>query len=240
MPDDLRRAYAVLGLQPGAPLPEVKQQFKTLVRRWHPDRYANDPQGKVEANDRLRVINHAYSTILQASFGGAASQVRRESPSNPVPQDRTSSARPNGSPKHNAEESPGERTPPPVGPPLTREQIDAMIEALRGHRRRRSIREQIKDDPWNRGLSLAFVGLYILIDAIQTWRHPWTRIAGSRLQPSLSGPGPVMASVIGSVLWTLPLVWVIWYADAFSKKIAWLFLAVFALLLPLFVAMMRP
>ena len=223
MPDELRSAYAVLGLKPGASLQEVKQQFKTLVRRWHPDRYANDPQGRTEANDRLRVINHAYSTILQSSAVDVVPPVRRESPPNPVPQDKSAA----------------EATPPPVGPPLTREQIDAMIDALRGHRPRKSIREQIREDPWNRGLSLALVGLYILIDAIQTWSHPWSRMAGLRFQPSWSGPGPVMASVVGSVLWTFPLVWVIWYADAFSKKIAWLFLAVFALLLPLFAAMMR-
>jgi DnaJ-like protein len=237
MPDELRSAYAVLGLQPGASLQEVKQQFKNLVRRWHPDRYANDPQGKAEANDRLRVINNAYSTILQATVE-VPSAVRREAPPGPAAQYKTASGS-NGSARQGAEDPTREHTPPPVGPPLTREQIDAMIEALRGHRPRKSIREQITEDPWNRGLSLVLVGLYILIDAVQTWTHPWSRAAAVRVQPSLSGPGPVMASVVGSVLWTLPLVWVIWYADAFSKKVAWLFLAVFAVLLPLFVAMMR-
>ena len=69
MPDELRSAYAVLGLQPGASLQEVRQQFKNLVRRWHPDRFANDPQGRAEANDRLRVINSAYSTIVQSTAG---------------------------------------------------------------------------------------------------------------------------------------------------------------------------
>jgi len=222
MPDELRSAYAVLGLKPGASLQEVKQQFKTLVRRWHPDRYTNDPQGKTEANDRLRVINNAYSTILQSSAVDVVPPVRRESPPNPVPQDKSAA----------------EATPPPVGPPLTREQIDAMIEALRGHRQRKSFREQISEDPWNRGLSLVLVGLYVLIDAIQAWRHPWS-LAAAGFSVTRSGSGGVAASVAGSVMWTLPLVWVIWYADAFSKKIAWLFLAVFALLLPLFVAMMR-
>jgi len=223
MPDELRSAYAVLGLKPGASLPEVKQQFKTLVRRWHPDRYANDPQGRAEANDRLRVINNAYSTILQTSFGESAQPIRRDPKPNVSPPD---------------EPAPTDHTPPPVGPPLTREQIDAMIDALRGHRPRKTIREKISEDPWNRGLSLVLVGLYVFVDAIQAWHHPWSRM--TRYQPAIAGPGPVMASVVGSVLWTLPLVWVIWYADAFSKKIAWLFLAVFALLLPFFVSMMRP
>lgn len=238
MPDELRRSYAVLGLQPGASLQEVKQQFRTLVRRWHPDRYANDPQGKAEANDRLRVINNAYSTILQTNFGEAASPLRRESSPNHATQERTAPSRGNGATQSSAAESPREDTPPPVGPPLTREQIDAMIEALRGHQQRKSVREQITEDPWNRGLSLVLVGLYILVDAVQAWRHPWS-LAAAGFSVSRSGSGSVAASVVGSVMWTFPLVWVIWYADALSKRVAWFFLAVFALLLPLFVAMMR-
>jgi DnaJ-like protein len=222
MPDELRSAYAVLGLQPGASLQEVKQQFKNLVRRWHPDRFANDPQGRAEANDRLRVINSAYSTIVQSTAGEVVLQVRRESPPNPATRDKPID----------------EHTPPPVGPPLTREQIDAMIEALSGRRQRKSFREQVREDPVNRGLSLVLVGLYILVDAIQAWRHPWS-LAAAGFSVTRSGSGSVAASVAGSVLWSIPLVWVIWYADAFSKKVAWLFLAVFALLLPLFVAMMR-
>src|SRR5262245_36983162 len=219
MPDELRKAYAVMGLQPGTSLQEVKQQFKMLVRRWHPDRFANDPQGKAEANDRLRLINHAYSTILQSSAADAVSQIRREPPSSPATPDQSAT----------------EHTPPPVGPPLTRDEIDAMIDALRGHRQRKSIRDLIREDPLNRGLSLVMVGLYIVVDAVQTWRHPWVMQSVSRFQPSTPGHGSVMASVVGSVIWTLPLVWVIWYADAFSKKVAWLFLAVFAVLLPMFV-----
>lgn len=239
MPDELRSAYAVLGLQPGASLQKVKQQFKTLVRRWHPDRFANDPQGKVEANDRLRVINNAYDMILQTSFGEASPQVRRDPPPAAKANDRPASARSNGSASTFADEVPREPKPPPVRP-LTRDQIDALIDALKGYRRRKSLREQIAEDPWNRGLSLAFVGLYMLVDAVQAWRHPWSMSAAGRFQPSIPGPGSVMASVVGSVLWTVPLLWVIWYADALSKKIAWLFLVVFALLLPLLVAMMRP
>ena len=168
MPDELRSAYAVLGLQPGASLQEVKQQFKTLVRRWHPDRFANDPQGKAEANDRLRVINQAYSTILQSRFG-EASQSRREPPPGPAAQDGSAAARANGSARGSAEEAPGDPTPPPVGPPLTRAEIDAMIDALRGHRQRKTIREQIKEDPLNRGLSLVLVGLVWL--GILHWKR---------------------------------------------------------------------
>ena len=35
----------------------------SLVKTWHPDRFASDPQGQAEAGERLRVINAAYSTL---------------------------------------------------------------------------------------------------------------------------------------------------------------------------------
>ena len=185
MPDELRSAYAVLGLQPGASLHKVKRQFKTLVRRWHPDRFLNDPQGKAEANDRLRVINIAYSTILQTGFGEAIPQVPRDPPA------------------YASGGQAADPTPPRPVAPLTREQIDALIDAMRGHRVRKPIREQILEDPWNRGLSLALVCAYVLVDIIQTWRHPWPRIAMRGIRPALPATAPVLASVVGSVIWTL-------------------------------------
>jgi len=234
MPDELRSAYAVLGLQPGASLLRVKRQFKTLVRRWHPDRFTNDPQGKAEANDRLRVINIAYNTILHASFGEAIPQMPRD----PRPQDprpstgQADTARPDNG-RTAAGQGRAEPTPPPM-PPLSREEIDALIDAMRGYRRRKPLREQIHEDPWNRGMSLAVVGVYMLVDMIQTWRHPWPRLVMRGIRPAPSATSLVLASVIGSALWTLPLLWVIWYSDVASKRIAWVFLVMFALFLPIF------
>ena len=240
MPDELRSAYAVLGLRPGASLHRVKRQFKTMVRRWHPDRFANDPQGKAEANDRLRVINIAYSTILQTSFGETILQARRDPSAyaRPAPDGATAGQGPYARAEPGRASAPDPTPPRPVAP-LTREQIDALIDALRGHRRRKPVREQIRDDPWNRGLSLAVVGVYVLSDAWQTWRHPWPRLALRGIRPTWPATGPVLAAVVGSVLWTLPLLWVIWYADAFSKRVAWVFLALFAAFLPFFAAMME-
>lgn len=63
MTDSTRRAYAVLGLPEGSPYPSVRKRYMTLVKRWHPDRFASDPQGQAEAGERLRVINAAYSTL---------------------------------------------------------------------------------------------------------------------------------------------------------------------------------
>ena len=234
MPDELRSAYAVLGLRPGASLHRVKRQFKTLVRRWHPDRFANDAQGKAEANDRLRVINIAYSTILQTGFGEAISQVPRD----PSP-DRAKAGQAASSRAEPGRASEPDPTPPRPMAPLTRDQIDALIDAMRGHSRRKPVREQILDDPWNRGLSLVVVGAYMLVDVVQTWRHPWPRLALRAVRPAMPATAPVLGALIGSVLWTLPLLWVIWYADVFSRRIAWVFLAIFALFLPFFRIMLE-
>jgi curved DNA-binding protein CbpA len=36
---DLRQAYAVLRLSPPVDEEHLKRHYKTLVKRWHPDRY---------------------------------------------------------------------------------------------------------------------------------------------------------------------------------------------------------
>ena len=64
--DPVARAYATVGLRPGATARELKQQYKRLVRQWHPDRWTNDPAGQMEAAGRMRVINDAYAVLQRA------------------------------------------------------------------------------------------------------------------------------------------------------------------------------
>ncbi len=61
--DHLDSAYATLGLTHDASSSAVKRQYKALVRKWHPDRFIDDPQGIAEATLMLKAVNHAYSTI---------------------------------------------------------------------------------------------------------------------------------------------------------------------------------
>ena len=70
MMNDIRRAYAVFGLPAGSPYPAVRKRYMSLVKRWHPDRFASDPQGQAEAGERLRVINASYSTLARRIAGG--------------------------------------------------------------------------------------------------------------------------------------------------------------------------
>jgi hypothetical protein len=63
---ELLHAYAVLGLSPPVTVARLKRRYKSLVKRWHPDRFQSDPVGQVEANQRLRDINIAYDVIAAA------------------------------------------------------------------------------------------------------------------------------------------------------------------------------
>ncbi len=56
-------ALALLDLPPDASFAEVKSRYKTLAKRLHPDANGGDR----DAEERLKVINQAYST-LKASF----------------------------------------------------------------------------------------------------------------------------------------------------------------------------
>jgi hypothetical protein len=53
------KALAVLGLAPTATWAEIKARYKRLVKRYHPDANGGDRQ----AEERLKVINQAYSTL---------------------------------------------------------------------------------------------------------------------------------------------------------------------------------
>lgn len=228
MRDELRSAYAALGLEPGASLRVVKRQFKRLVRTWHPDRFVGDQQGIAEANHRLRVINQAYNTILASDFHQTIQQIRRDPP-RPAPVRADGSQAPPDAP-------PRER---PVSPPLTPDEIDAIVDAFKSRARRPSLGEQIRDDPWNRGLSLGVAATYVLEAAWRTWQNPWPILAAWHVKPTLPATGPVMASMVVSALIVWPLLYAIWYSDLRTRIAGWVFLLFVALVVPAFSAMMR-
>ncbi|MEY4198711.1 MAG: hypothetical protein RLZZ265_451 [Verrucomicrobiota bacterium] len=53
-----------LGLAPGASPEDIKRAYLALVKRWHPDRFAHDPEQQTLAEDRLRSINVAYEALV--------------------------------------------------------------------------------------------------------------------------------------------------------------------------------
>jgi len=80
--DQLARAYAVLGLRPGATDREIRSRYRELARRWHPDRFALDPQGQGEAAVQMREINDAFRQVVSSRTGAGPGPSARASSSN--------------------------------------------------------------------------------------------------------------------------------------------------------------
>jgi curved DNA-binding protein CbpA len=50
-------------LKPDASPSQIKQAYKSLVKKWHPDLFVNQPQ-QVEAQEKIRLINEAYGVLI--------------------------------------------------------------------------------------------------------------------------------------------------------------------------------
>ncbi|MGL5082176.1 MAG: J domain-containing protein [Microcoleaceae cyanobacterium] len=61
--DELEQHYKVLNLQPGASLQEIKQAYRHLALRWHPDRYPHDTLSQIKAEQKFKEINQAYNRL---------------------------------------------------------------------------------------------------------------------------------------------------------------------------------
>jgi len=57
------RAYKILGLNPGASLKEVKQAYKQLVKKCHPDLFYPNAQMQQKAQEILTKVNQAYELL---------------------------------------------------------------------------------------------------------------------------------------------------------------------------------
>jgi COMPASS component SWD3 len=58
----LDRYYEILEILPGTPPQAVKQAYRTLARKWHPDRFS-DPEEKAIAEAKFKQINRAYEQL---------------------------------------------------------------------------------------------------------------------------------------------------------------------------------
>ena len=197
MPDDLRRAFATLDLPVDSSRAAVARRYRILVKRWHPDRFASDPQGVVEATQRLRAINVAHDTIKAHWQTAPGPEVRA---------DRNSRA---------------DESPRASGASFTRDQIEEIIAAIRY---RESLWERLKDDPWNRALSLLLAIAHLM------W-SVWFWYAGS----SKDAPTYIVLSIVSSGC-LLPLVW----SDSTRRKVFGWFWLVFWLVLLTVVLRLEP
>ena len=67
--------YKVLGVSPNASDEEIKQAYRALAKKYHPDNYVNNPIADLAA-EKMAQINTAYETIQKMrsgqSTGGSA------------------------------------------------------------------------------------------------------------------------------------------------------------------------
>ncbi len=71
--------YRVLGLSPDATDDEIKEAYRTLAKKYHPDNYAGNPLSDL-AEEKMKQLNEAYDQIQAEraaranANGGAAGQ----------------------------------------------------------------------------------------------------------------------------------------------------------------------
>ena len=68
----MRDPYEVLGVSPNASEEEIKAAYRELVKKYHPDKYQNNPLADL-AEEKLREVNEAYEYLERNRMGGGYS-----------------------------------------------------------------------------------------------------------------------------------------------------------------------
>ncbi len=68
--------YEVLGVSEGASEEEIKKAYKELVKKYHPDRYQNNPLSDL-AEEKLQEINEAYDMLMKGKGSGSGGSSAR-------------------------------------------------------------------------------------------------------------------------------------------------------------------
>lgn len=61
--------YEVLGVSQNATEEEIKAAYRKLVKKYHPDRFASDPEKQAAASEKLKQVNAAYDMITKMKQG---------------------------------------------------------------------------------------------------------------------------------------------------------------------------
>lgn len=67
----MKNPYEVLGIKEGASEEEIRRAYKELARKYHPDKYANNPLSDL-AEEKMKEINEAYNYLMKnkGSYSG--------------------------------------------------------------------------------------------------------------------------------------------------------------------------
>ncbi len=68
----MKDPYSVLGVDKNASDEEIKNAYRELARKYHPDNYADNPLSDL-AGEKMKEINEAYDAIVNSRRGGKTS-----------------------------------------------------------------------------------------------------------------------------------------------------------------------
>lgn len=71
----MNNPYKILGLPDGASKEEIRIAYKKLVKKYHPDQYANNPLSDL-AEEKLKEINEAYHSLIKENKGSYNSRTK--------------------------------------------------------------------------------------------------------------------------------------------------------------------
>jgi tetratricopeptide (TPR) repeat protein len=75
----LENSFTVLGIDSETNEPEIKQAYRALARRWHPDRFTEGPE-RLWAEQKMIQINIAYHEALMSRAGKYPVQYDKDNP----------------------------------------------------------------------------------------------------------------------------------------------------------------
>ena len=73
----MKDPYKVLGVSSSATDEEIKDAYRALVKKYHPDKFTDSDLAEL-ANEKMKEINSAYDEIQKIRSGGSGSQSRSQ------------------------------------------------------------------------------------------------------------------------------------------------------------------
>ena len=73
------RALFVLGLNEGASFQQAQSAYKSLLKKWHPDRYVNDEKERQVAEQKSKEVTEAFEQLKKHKFSNSK-QIQYDNP----------------------------------------------------------------------------------------------------------------------------------------------------------------
>lgn len=67
----MKDPYEILGIQRDATDDEIKDAYRALVRKYHPDNYTDDNPLKELATEKMQAVNEAYDAVMRERATGS-------------------------------------------------------------------------------------------------------------------------------------------------------------------------